>query len=209
PTPDGPKYNDVTASLWLLARGGVVDPAAFVCPSASESPDPTTTNGVNVGPARRSNFTSGEHLSYSYASPFSAYGGGTGFRLNADVLPADFALMADKNPGTAGGQNPAGVPWSVDRASASSANSRNHGRAGQNVLYSTGVVEFRATPYCGYASPAAAPATTYRDNVFTAYAATPAPVGPVPADFAASGVWSKDAGPAWAYDSYLVPGEGE
>jgi type II secretory pathway pseudopilin PulG len=219
PTPDGPRFNDVTASLFLLVRAGL-DPQLFVCPSGSESPDPMLSNGVRVGPDRRSNFTSGEHLSYSYASPFSAYRltpDTPGFRLNDNVLPPDFALMADKNPGVTDGDNAAGPAWDAPRSALRVANSRNHGRAGQNVLYSTGVVEFKATPYSGYGPPTD-PQTPYRDNIYTAYAATPLPAlqpdpadptrkpkPPVPGDLAGKGVFSKQAGPAWAYDSYLVP----
>src|SRR5262249_11966131 len=62
--------NDVTASLWLLVRNGMVDPARFVCPSTWQSADPHHTAGSQVPVDLRSNFTDGSHLSYSYASPF-------------------------------------------------------------------------------------------------------------------------------------------
>ena len=68
----------------------------FVCPTTGHTPDPMSTDGRRVTADQRSNFTGGRHLSYSYCSPFSA---SPRFRLNSDVLPPDFALLADRNPG--------------------------------------------------------------------------------------------------------------
>ena len=65
--------NDVTASLWLLVRGGYASPALFICPSSSDYADPLTdATGKDVAPNDRSNFKRARNLSYSYASPFSA-----------------------------------------------------------------------------------------------------------------------------------------
>ncbi|MDB5297384.1 MAG: hypothetical protein JWO31_3367, partial [Phycisphaerales bacterium] len=94
------------------------------------------------------------------------------------------------------------------RRAFAAANSPNHGRAGQNVLYSTGVVEFQGTPYCGYGPPRDAKGI-YRDQIYTAYAAAPLTGDAVPTDLAANGVRGRDVGPAWVYDSYLVPAAGE
>ncbi len=88
---------DVTASLWLLVRMNLAQPEDFICPSTDDSADEFRDKaGHNVAIARRSNFRSPENLSYSYASPFSA---AIGYRLNSDSLKADFAVMADRNPG--------------------------------------------------------------------------------------------------------------
>ena len=95
-------------------------PGAFVCPSGDESADPMAANGVPGRAARRSNFTSREHLSYSYAYPLGLRGG-TGSRLNSDLLPADFAILADKNPGTAGGRTGGRAVRRADRTAAASA----------------------------------------------------------------------------------------
>jgi type II secretory pathway pseudopilin PulG len=205
PQPAQVQANDVTASLWLVARQGYVEPYRFACPSTGDTPDPLTTQGGRVKPDQRSNFTGPRHLSYSYASPFSA---NPRFRLNSDVLPADFALLADKNPGTTGKGTVTGPAYDAPRDQFAQANSRNHGRAGQNVLYPTGVVEFQGTPYCGYAPPRE-PTGIYRDNVYTAYAAAPLAGDAVPTDLAANGVRTPAVGPAWVYDSYLVPTEEE
>jgi prepilin-type processing-associated H-X9-DG protein len=186
--------NDVTASLWLLVRAGQAQPGAFICPSSGETPDVSN-------PAvwrQRSNFSSGQHLSYSYALPFSD---ALGYVLN-EFLPADFALMADKNPGTSRsrGSDATGPAYNDPPIQVATANSNNHGRAGQNVLYADGHVAFQATPYCGVGAGA------QRDNIFTALRRTPLKKGESPPG-EGNGVIGRDVGPAWDKDSYLVPTE--
>jgi hypothetical protein len=157
-------------------------------------------SGRRVPLAQRSNFTSARHLSYSYSSPYSA---SPRFRLNSDTLPPDFALMADKNPGVSGsGDNVVGPRYDAPPLELSKGNSRNHDRAGQNVLYVTGEVRFQNTPYCGFGEG------WKRDNIYSAYAATPLPAGSQPSP-EAHGVVGKNIGPAWENDSYLVPTDDE
>lgn len=182
--------NDVTASLWLLVRGGLVAPARFVCPSSGGSAEKSRGG---------SNFSGGNTLSYSYASPFSA---APGYRLNSDLLKPDFAVVADKNPGASGGDDVTGPAYDAGPFALARANSNNHGRAGQNVLYADGHVQFQATPYCGVG------AGLIRDNVYTALSANPLPEGHEPA-VAGKGVLARDIGPAWAGDSFLVPTDDE
>lgn len=185
--------NDVTASLWLLVRAGAAQPAAFICPSGDDTPDVSD-------PAvwrQRSNFTSGQHLSYSYASPFSA---APAYVLN-DYLPADFALMADKNPGISRAGSDATAPaYNDPPLQIAQANSNNHGRAGQNVLYADGHVAFQTTPYCGFGNG------MLRDNIYTALRRTPLKKGETPPG-EGNGVLGRDIGPAWDKDSYLLPTE--
>ena len=130
------------------------------------TPDPMFTSGKRVRPDQRSNFTAGRHLSYSYCSPFST---APGFHLNSDKLSADFATVADKNPGTTGGSDVTTLPHDAPPSQLAKANSRNHRQAGQNVLYGDGHVQFWPTPYCGVGSGRA------RDNIFTAASRTPLP----------------------------------
>ena len=156
--------NDVTASLWLLVRAGFAKPANFVCPSTSDTAEPFDSATV----AKHSNFANGTHLSYSYASPFSS---APGYTLN-DFLPADFALMADKNPGTSpSGSDVTAPSWDAKPLSIARANSNNHRRAGQNVLYTDGHVSFQPTPYCGVGSGSDRLATSRRSlvSVWPAY----------------------------------------
>jgi prepilin-type N-terminal cleavage/methylation domain-containing protein/prepilin-type processing-associated H-X9-DG protein len=185
--------NDVTASLWLLVREGFAQPRLFVCPSTSDETDPMTTGGQRAARENRSNFTSGHFLSYSYASPFS---NAKGYVLD-DTQPADFALMADKNPGAAGATGP---PYDASEFALARANSPNHFQAGQNVLYADGHVSFQTTPYCGVG------VADRRDNIYSARASRPStqPSDPLPPP-ESNGVGGHDVGPAAATDSYLVP----
>jgi prepilin-type processing-associated H-X9-DG protein len=183
--------NDVTASLWLLVRADSLQPATFICPASAQTPEPGDANDWK----HHSNFSGGVHLSYSYASPFSS---APGYTLN-NYLPAEFALMADKNPGiSALGSNVTAPPYTAEPFDIAQANSNNHGRAGQNVLYADGHVAFQTTPYCGVGHGAV------RDNIFTALQRTPVQKGQNPPP-EANGVVGRDVGPAWVGDSYLVP----
>lgn len=186
------KPNDVTASLWLLLRLNLLqDPGVFICPSSGESTDPMVDAQWRAVSARqRGNFRSAENLSYSYASPFSS---AVDYRLN-DTQPSEFAVVADKNPGlpdatAAGIESPP-----LEQAKG---NSRNHNRAGQNVLYADGHVAFARTPYCGYGN----------DNIYTALTEMPLEGAKPPA--AGRGYLGPRIGPSWQADSYLVPTEGE
>ena len=181
--------NDVTASLWLLVRAGLARPQQFVCPSTSDWAD-------SDGDWRhRSNFAGPHNLSYSYACPFSS---ALGYKLN-DYLAADFALVADKNPGISpDGSNVTLPAWDAPPAQLAKANSTNHLRAGENVLYTDGHVAFQPTPYCGVGHDG------QRDNIYTALSRTPVPKGQAPAVWE-NGVVGRDVGPAWDRDSYLVP----
>jgi type II secretory pathway pseudopilin PulG len=175
---------DVTASLWLLVRLNLAQPADFICPSTSDFAD------RDVSAFRRSNFHSPANLSYSYASPFSAE---PGYRLNSDSLKPDFAVMADRNPGVIP------PPSNSPPLKLAAGNSRNHDQAGQNVLYGDSHVEFRATPYCGVEDD-----KYRRDNIYTALTAAPLQKGQSP-PVDGIGVIGKEVGPAWPGDSYLVP----
>jgi 23S rRNA (adenine2503-C2)-methyltransferase len=187
------KSNDVTASLWLLVRGGYIkDTGVFICPSVAAQRDlvhdPT---GRAVKPTDRGNFRRSDNLSYSYASPFSA---APEYKLT-ETLPAEFALMADRNPGVV-----PGVPFGAPARDHLKINSKNHGGAGQNVLYAYGAVVFQWTPYCAMGN----------DNIYTVQ-------GRIPSSTAATsqasqpsttpGIVGNSIGPATPGDSYLLPVE--
>src|SRR5690606_8381357 len=101
---------------------------------------------IGGDPRQRGNFRSRAGLGYSYSSPFS---NADWYRMN-DTQPADFALMADMNPGVVGRRDDvAGVRHDDPPMRRMRGNSNNHDKAGQNVLYASGHVQFQATPYCG------------------------------------------------------------
>ena len=194
--------NDATASLWLLVRGGYIKPqysppsAVFICPSSGDTPDPICdAQGNPVAPNRRSNFRSAHHLSYSYASPF---GDAKGYGLKSDFLEPGFVLLADRNPGKVSRSQDVTAP-SPDATGMAvrAANLRNHGQAGQNVLYGDMHYEFCTTPYCGVDG----------DNIYTAQTDQPVMTGEVP-PVRVPGYLGPNIAPAWPTDSYLVPAEG-
>jgi prepilin-type N-terminal cleavage/methylation domain-containing protein/prepilin-type processing-associated H-X9-DG protein len=184
--------NDVTASLWLLVRGGYVPAKRFICPSTRDVP-----GFQGSGPEKRSNFASGKNLSYSYSSPFS---NSPDYKLD-DTQVADFAVMADKNPGVNPPDSDVVQPaYDASPFELAKANSKNHKRAGQNVLYADGHVAFQSTPYCGNGLG------DRRDNVFTARAPVPQAADRMP-PAESNGFFGRDLSPAGATDSYLVPAD--
>ena len=100
------------------------------------------------------------HLSYSYNNPYEdddyhryqfrelRYWGG---------MSAEYAVAADINPGTAdSNQNVLVITTTSSNSVMKEANSRNHQRNGQNVLYGDGHVEWQTNPFCG----------VQRDNIY-------------------------------------------
>jgi prepilin-type N-terminal cleavage/methylation domain-containing protein/prepilin-type processing-associated H-X9-DG protein len=186
--------NDVTASLYLLARTEEIGMAVFTCPSSNQSTwtfgggTNSVLNFVNFpGPAQGN-----VNLSYSYNCPFpSTTAIGAGWKFNNSLAP-DFAVAADINPGTAGGQSDNVIqPYGSASSLMRQANSNNHDKDGQNVLYGDGHVEFQNNPYVG----------TQSDNIYTYEAAgstNPTAAGTAPA---------KNSGgvPMTQNDSLLLP----
>jgi type II secretory pathway pseudopilin PulG len=194
--------NDVTAALWLLIRGGYAKPEMFICPSSGDYADPLTDpQGKPTAATNRSNFKRARNLSYSYASPFS---GVPGYKINEyGYLPPDFPLMADKNPGKSGGSDVTAPAYNAPPLELAKANSNNHHRAGQSVLYGDTHVEFRQSPYCGFGYYDSG---GVGDNIYTVMARTPLPEQPMP-EITVKGFAGPEYGPAWKADAYLVPTE--
>jgi type II secretory pathway pseudopilin PulG len=190
--------NDVTASLWLLLRTGYLTRTdVFICPGSTDTRDLlTNAAGLGVDPTQRSNFRRPSHLSYSYASPFS---NALNFKLNSDFINSEFALVADKNPGVDEQADVTGPTADADPIALSRANSLHHGRAGQQVLYWFGRVDFKRTPYAGasYKQPSG-------DNIYTARTMRPA-TQPINVPVYVNGFCDRNLSPATPDDSYLVP----
>ena len=163
--------NDLTAGLFLLLRSERLPPAVFVCPYN----DATSFAVDSADPAGRSNFTDQKrNLAYSFADPYPTAAAATaGYQLNSR-LSAAVPIGADKNPGRGEGTDdvyavkPNSTPSQMEQA-----NSPNHEREGQNVLFADGHVTYAPTPFVGVGG----------DNIYTAQDGTPpaverSPVGP-------------------------------
>lgn len=151
----GPEsFNDVSAALFLLIRTEDITSEVFTCPSSNAykfdygGGANTGQNYVNFPNAFKNN------LSYSYADPYPTNDAtSAGFKMNNSVTP-DFAVAADISCGTAGtpNDNIFGTTSSADASSAQrKANSNNHNKDGQNVLYGDGHVEFQNNVWVGSA----------------------------------------------------------
>jgi prepilin-type processing-associated H-X9-DG protein len=181
--------NDVSASLWLLIREELLpDARHFVCPSSRGEADAMhdAAGRRNAGARTRSNFRRPENLTYGFATPFSS---SPDYRLS-DTLPGRFALMADIGP--------AGTVWTD--ANIREARSPNHHGKSMQVLYADGSVVTVGGPYVGVGHDQDKPG----DNIFTALSSDIL-AEKLPHD--GKGVWGKQIGPAYVYDSYLVPAD--
>jgi len=181
----------------------IKNPKWFICPSSGQRTDPLTdATGNPVPAARRGNFRSSHHLSYAYASPFSAtFGKPGGDDFNTDKLPPGFALMADRGPNPRGDAqavtgDAAGPPADAPPLQMARANSTHHNGAGQNVLYADGHVAFQDTPYCGNEG----------DNIYTVLWPSILQKGHSP-PAKGEGYRGQNLGPSYPGDSYLVPRE--
>jgi prepilin-type processing-associated H-X9-DG protein len=140
----GPRPNDVTAALYLLARTQDITPEVFVCPSTLA----TAMNLAGKQPTDFSNFPGEQNLSYSMANP---YPDGVSVTTRAPFAPVDaaYAVAADMNPGTGGGYDAALPTLASPLRDMQKGNTRNHQGAGQNVLYADGHVEFQQNAFAG------------------------------------------------------------
>jgi hypothetical protein len=188
---DGVDPADVTAAMFLLPRtqdttwGNVpFNTAFFICPSTDdEAPTGKDKIGKDKGydVHKHSNFQGKKNLSYSMQVPYPSKAAAAARFRWQNILPPEYALMADMNPGTA----------ELTKLTALSAlknlqkgNSLNHGGEGQNVLYGDQHVEFSQTPFCGVA----------QDNIYT--------YGPSGKQRGGDGIIGRPTGPD---DNILLP----
>jgi prepilin-type N-terminal cleavage/methylation domain-containing protein/prepilin-type processing-associated H-X9-DG protein len=158
-TTGGSDNNDVTAALFLVLRTQDITTDVFICPSSNADRYDLANQSIqsytnwDTGSGNRS---IAKALSYSYQNPYASTDAvSNGFQFN-DSMTADFALMADINPGT-GGNDQADTAFGSSGSLMRRANSNNHDKDGQNVLYADGHVDWTTSPYVG----------TQSDNIYT------------------------------------------
>lgn len=151
--PGGPDPNDVTAAIFLLLTTQDSTPEVYVCPQSDG--DKWDFGGEGRTAGNWSNWEGREgirrHLSYSMQNPYADDAAvASGFKWNSG-LGADYAIMADMNPGVSKPDANVVEMKSTDTSPAARrrGNSRNHDREGQNVLYGDGHVDFAISAFAG------------------------------------------------------------
>jgi prepilin-type processing-associated H-X9-DG protein len=172
----------------LLIRYYNLSPGVFICPGRSGTYYPDNFGGQN--PKLRSNFTSAANLNYSVEIMYpwdDTWASSHNFQWSVKAKPT-FPLMADLNPGesfsgatgincvvtVSGLFTGTGPTTPYDGAAIQrKANSNNHRKAGQNVLYADGHVSWCNNAFCGYqndniySQQGSLTATTGTNNIFT------------------------------------------
>ncbi|HEX8523637.1 MAG TPA: prepilin-type N-terminal cleavage/methylation domain-containing protein [Tepidisphaeraceae bacterium] len=146
--PSGPAPNDVTAAWYLLLRAPAKLPAVcMLCPYD----DVNEFEPDKGDPLKHGNFSSyKKNLGYSFANPYpDAAAAKAGYHLT-NRISAQFPVAADLNPGISGKNNDVTAakpraPWSQTKR----ANSQNHEKDGQNVLFGDGHVDWKDAPLVG------------------------------------------------------------
>jgi prepilin-type N-terminal cleavage/methylation domain-containing protein/prepilin-type processing-associated H-X9-DG protein len=152
-----PGQNDVSAAFYHLMRQTDLTAEVFICPSSGSEPVEFQGQAgkaafVNWADPRRNN-------SYSFQNMyFELDVVGKGAKWN-DSLSSTYAVAADMNPGRNGSRdNVTAVSTNSSNKEMKLANSNNHAKEGQNVLYADGSVRFVTSPFEG----------PQRDNIYTA-----------------------------------------
>jgi prepilin-type N-terminal cleavage/methylation domain-containing protein/prepilin-type processing-associated H-X9-DG protein len=199
PLANGVGENNTPGSFFMILKTGDITSEVFLCPSAQgeRAYQNVDINGSG-GPAGYSNWPTADtfaiNLGYSYACPFpSAAARTAGFKWNL-TLGSDFAIAADMNPGTSGGNPTDNIlkAANVTRAEIIQANSNNHGGDGQNVLYADGHAEWATTPYAGSPRPVL---DVPRDHIYTSLETTATPTN----------FGGKTKQPYDQYDTFMLP----
>jgi len=128
----GKENQSNTRHLWLLPKGGYVLPADFVCPARKEKLCQFNPSQI----AKLHDFPSRHHITYSFR--LLAGNPGKGILRGRKILMSDLSPLFEALPSY--GCGPLNIP--LDKF-LKTANSINHGRRGQNVLFSDGSVKFK------------------------------------------------------------------
>ena len=158
---DGPAPNDVTAAVFLLVYRYQFPADMFNCPAALRNGLAEKDDFDPKRLANRSNFKARVNYNYSVANMYpSSAAVAAGYDLTR--ASPDFAFASDTNPGHEAAST-ATTRMTVKEIRV--ANSPNHRRDGQNVLFADGSVKFFGSPFVRDAA----------DNIFASSGVFPAP----------------------------------
>ena len=125
--------------MWKLVRQSYVNPSDFICPGRRQG---RAVKLSDMQLHKYNDFPSRKYITYSYGVISEDVS-------NCDV-PGRRVLMADLNPLFEQLPDNYAVPFKlIMNESMRSANSHNHNRTGQNILFSDGSVGFKRTRRIG------------------------------------------------------------
>lgn len=135
--------NDVSAAAFLLVRSARLGPDVFNCPAALRNGLAEKDDFDPANPAGRANFKARVNYNYSLANMYpSPQAVNAGYDLTA--LDAGFVLASDTNPGE---DDASSATTRMTVREIRTANSPNHRRDGQNLLFGDGSVRFYGSPF--------------------------------------------------------------
>jgi len=157
PTASPVGNNNIGAAMFLLLRTQDITAAVFNCPSSNGEPDTYQTGTTKGNVQYQCNFSGANssiarNCSYSIQNMYPGTTAINGGWRWTNTLKADYAIMADINPGknTATQSDPTKPTTSSSSKDIQTyTNSPNHQRQGQNVLFGDLHVDFSQTAFCG------------------------------------------------------------
>ena len=148
-TADAPiqaEIDSISSPLWSMIRDGSMGPKSFVCPSTSDLQDPltTTVSGTTVVDLDQTfDFFSapsgGQAGKFCSLSPINMYDPNSDWTSS---VPSDYVIVGDENEAT---NFDTTIPAAEDDIE--NANSQNHGKEGENLLFGDSHVQFHQDPY--------------------------------------------------------------
>jgi prepilin-type N-terminal cleavage/methylation domain-containing protein len=155
----------VIVDMWKIVKDLNSTPKQWLCPSTTDTPDPSQDTTVYFEFSRK------ENLSYGYQMQYPS--NDINMRPIGTTTQGLFPIVADANPYLEPSSIAVPLDLASDRNSGARGNSFNHtGREGENVLFSDSHVDFTKSPDVGYAGDkptGSAAGSRGRDNIYSVH----------------------------------------
>jgi prepilin-type N-terminal cleavage/methylation domain-containing protein/prepilin-type processing-associated H-X9-DG protein len=207
--------NNVSAAVMLLLKSSDMTAETLVCPSgtaerlilpSSASFQNYADFGDGLTESQANGFNYRTHVSYGISNPYGdTNSNGRGFKWSNAMSP-EMVIAGDISPGSdsttdaTGGSHIGNVTLGMSAARIRGANSMNHGRDGQNVLFGDGHVEFAQTVFVG-----AGQDNIYAPRVAAQFTGTPAAWSPANSANVAATKAGVGIPPYDQFDTILLP----